>query len=288
MGVQVPSSAQIMKVTSKITKQQDGTIDLTITVPWAEIEQAKKDVLAEHVKDATMPGFRKGMAPADLVEKSLDSGHIKEDILRRVLPQAYSEAVKTAAINPIISPRIHVQAIEDAKDWIFIAQTCELPKIDLGDYKDEVQKVTAKGKILIPGKEKEAVSFDEIAKALLSSAKITVPKVILDQEVERLLAQTLDEIKRLGLTLDQYLASTGKNIEALKADYAKKAEADIKIEFILQQVANEQNIKVEESEIEEAVKAAKTDAERQNLNSNKYLVASIIRQQKTLDFLRNL
>lgn len=277
-----------MKVTSKLTKQQDGTIDLAITVPWAEIEQAKKDVLAEHVKEAEMPGFRKGMAPADLVEKSLDAGHIKEDILRRVLPQAYSEAVKTSAINPIISPRIHVQTIEDDKDWSFIAQTCEMPKIDLGDYKDEVQKVTAKGKILIPGKEKEAVSFDEIAKALLSSAKIIVPKVILDQEVERLLAQTLDEIKRLGLTLDQYLASTGKNIEALKADYAKKAEGDIKIEFILQQVANEQNIKVEESEIEEAIKAAKTDTERQNLNSNKYLVASIIRQQKTLDFLRNL
>lgn len=277
-----------MKITSQIKRQEDGTIELTVTVAWAEIAQAKKDVISEHAKESDIAGFRKGMAPIDLVEKNLDKGHVKEDILRKILPTAYAEAVKSNAINPIISPRIHVQKIEDTKDWEFIAQTCEMPKIDLGNYKDEVQKITAKGKIVIPGKEKQTVSFEEIAKALLSSVKLTIPKVILEQEVERLLAQTLDEIKRLGLTLDQYLASTGKNIEALRADYAIKAESDVKIEFILGQIANEQNIKVEEIEIEEAIKAAKTEEERKNLSNNKYLVASIIRQQKTLDFLRNL
>jgi len=277
-----------MKITSQIKKQEDGTIELTVTVPWSAIVEAKKEVINEHVKEAELPGFRKGMAPLEKVEQSLDKAHIKEDILRKILPGAYAEAVKTNALNPIISPKIHVQKIDDDKDWEFIAQTCEMPKIDLGNYKEGVQNVTAKSKIVVPGKENQAVSFDEIAKALLESVKLIVPKVILDQEVERLLAQTLDEIKRLGLTLDQYLASSGKTIEALRADYAKKAESDVKIEFILGQIANEQNIKVEESEIEEAIKAAKTEEERKSLTNNKYLVASIIRQQKTLDYLRNL
>ncbi|OGH02522.1 MAG: hypothetical protein A2798_02690 [Candidatus Levybacteria bacterium RIFCSPHIGHO2_01_FULL_37_17] len=277
-----------MKTTSQIKREQDGTIELTIVVPWLGIKQTKDEVIADHAKEADLAGFRKGMAPLDLVEKSLDKGHIREDILRKILPAAYADAVKTNAINPIVSPRVRVQKIEDEKDWEIVALTCEMPKIELGNYKEEVEKVTAKSKILIPGKERETVSFDEISKALLESVRLTVPKVILEQETERLLAQTLDEIKRLGLTLDQYLASTGKNIEALKADYAKKAESDIKIEFTLQQIASEQNIKVEESEIEEAIKAAKTDEERKNLTNNKYLVASIIRQQKTLDFLRNL
>ncbi len=277
-----------MQATSVIKRQDDGTIELTVGVPWAEVVKAKNEVIAEHAKEADLPGFRKGMAPIDLVEKSLDAGHIKEDILRKVLPQAYAEAVKTNALNPIISPRIHVSKIEDSGDWEFIAQTCEMPKITLGGYKDEVKKVTAKGKIVVPGKENQTVSFDEIAKSLLDSVKLTVPKVIIDQEVERLLAQTLDEVKRLGLTLDQYLSSSGKTIEALRQDYATKAEYDVKIEFILQQIANEENIKVEEKEIEEAINASKTEEERKSLTNNKYLVASIIRQQKTLDFLRNL
>lgn len=277
-----------MKITSAINRREDGTIELTVGVPWAEIVKAKEEVIHDHAKEADIAGFRKGMAPLEMVEKSLDKAHVREDILRKILPQAYGEAVKASAINPIISPRISVIKIDDDKDWEFLAQTCEMPKIVLGIYKEEIKKVTAKSKIIVPGKEKQTVSFEEISKALLDNTKFTVPKVILDQEVERLLAQTLDEIKRLGLTLDQYLASTGKTIDNLKEDYAKKAEADIKIEFILQQISNEENIKVEEKEIEEAIMAAKTEEEKKNLTNNKYLVASIIRQQKTLDFLRNL
>ena len=43
-----------------------------------------------------------------------------------------------------------------------------------------------------------------------------------------------------------------------------------------------------EKEVEEAINQAKTEAEKQNLEGNRYLLASIIRQQKTLDFIRNL
>jgi len=39
----------------------------------------------------------------------------------------------------------------------------------------------------------------------------------------------LDEVKKLGLTLDQYLASTGRNTEQLRAEYQTKAETDIKL-----------------------------------------------------------
>ena len=45
---------------------------------------------------------------------------------------------------------------------------------------------------------------------------------------------------------------------------------------------------VEEKEIAEAIQAAKNDEEKKNLESNRYLLASILRQQKTLDFLKNL
>lgn len=290
VGVQVPSSAldKYMDIKTEIKKLEDGTIDINVVLPWSVVKKAKDEVIDEHVKDATLPGFRKGKAPRDIVEKSLDGGHIKEDVLRKLLPEAYAKAVNDLKIKPIISPKIHVQKIDDELDWEFTAQTCEMPTIDLGNYKEEVKKITAKAKIVVPGKESAPVSFEEITRALLESSKITIPAVIIDQEVEKLLAQTLDEIKRLGLTLDQYLASTGKNIDALRDGYKVKAETDVKLEFILQEIARSENITVEDKEIEDALNTAKTPAERQNLEQNKYLLASIIRQQKTLDFLKNL
>ena len=277
-----------MNITSALKRQDDGTIDITVTIPWSLIEKTKEEIIEEHVKETTTPGFRKGKVPKKIVEQNLSQDHLREDILRKLLPLAYSEAVKEQKITPIISPRVHVQKLEDGKDWQFSAQTCEMPDINLGNYKDEVKKITAKTKIVVPGNKTPQVSFEEITKALLQTATFTIPKVILDQEVEKLLSQTLDEIKKLGLSLEQYLASTKRTTESLRQEYAKKAEGDVKLEFILSEIAKQENIQVEDKEIEEAIAAAKTETEKQNLSQNRYLLASIIRQQKTLDFIRNL
>ena len=166
--------------------------------------------------------------------------------------------------------------------------TCEAPIIKLGKYKENIQKITAKSKIIIPGKEPVPVKFEDIVKALLDNITAEIPGILVDNETDRLLSQTLEDVKKLGLTLDQYLSSTGKNPQILREEYRKKAENDIKLEFTLLKIAEEEKIVVEEKEIEEAIKASKSDDERKNLEANRYLLASILRQQKTLDFLKNL
>jgi len=271
-----------------IKREEDGTIMLTVTIPTSEIKKTEVVIIDEYVKNAELPGFRKGKAPKKVVEKNLDKEKIKEEILRKLLPQYYITAVTENKINPIMNPKIHVHKLEDDKDWEFEATTCEAPEVDLNGYKESVKKITAKAKIIIPGKEQTQVNFDDVVKELLDSVKIKIPKIILEQEVDRLLAQTLEEIKKLGLSLEQYLGSTGKTAADLRAEYEKKAEGDVKLEFALQKIAQTEKITVEEKEIDEAINQAKTDAEKQNLMSNRYLLASILRQQKTLDFLRNL
>ncbi len=273
---------------SAIQKHEDGTIELTVTIPANLVAKTREEVVKEHVKEATLPGFRKGMAPQDLVEKSLDPDHLREDILRKLLPETYVEAVEQNKIHPVLNPKINVEKLEDGKDWIYKALTAEAPVVTLKNYKDAVKKITASSKIAIPGKEPQPVSFETISKELFDNAEVKIPNIIIEQEVDRLLSQTLDEVKRLGLTLDQYLASTGRNTEGLRAEYAKKAETDIKLEFILAKIAEEEKIGVDEKEIDEAINQAKNEQEKQNLASNRYLLANIIRQQKTLDFLKNL
>lgn len=273
---------------STINKQEDGTIELTVTLPWETVKKTKEEVVEDYIKNAELPGFRKGKAPKKLVEGKINKEKVKEDTLRKLLPQGYVSALTEHDIKPIIHPKISVQEMEDEKDWVFTATTTEAPKVELNDYKENIKKLTAKSKIVVPGKEQQTIPFDQIVKELLDSVEVKVPKVMVDTEVERLLAQSLDEIKRLGLTLEQYLSSTGKTAENLRDEYAKKAETDLKLEFALQRIAEEENIKVEEKEIDEAINQAKTESEKQNLQQNRYLLASILRQQKTLDFLKNL
>ncbi|MEK7186045.1 MAG: trigger factor [Patescibacteria group bacterium] len=273
---------------STITREDDGTIILNISIPQTLIKKTTAEIVDQTVKSANVPGFRKGKAPKKIVSERIDKEKIKEEVLKKLLPESYANAVKKHDIKPIINPRIHVEELADDKDWKFTASVCEAPRIDLNGYKENIKKITAKSKIIIPGKEKQEPSLDEIIGELQKSVKVNISKIIVEQEVERLLAQMLDEIKRLGLTLDQYLASTKKTVEDLKKDFEEKATRDISLEFTLQKIAEEEKVTVEETEIQEAINKAKDEAEKKNLETNRYLLASIIRQQKTLDFLKNL
>jgi FKBP-type peptidyl-prolyl cis-trans isomerase (trigger factor) len=271
-----------------VEKQENGTIKITISLPQEAVTKARKEVVAALAQQANLPGFRKGKAPAGMVEGNLNEDVVREEILKKLIPQAYSTAVQEANLKPIMNPKLHVEKIDEKEDWVFHAFTCEFPEISLGKYKDSVAKVTAKSKIVIPGKETQKPTRDEIMKAVLENVKVQVPAILIEQEADRLIAQLLDDIKKLGLSLDQYLASTKRTPEDLRAEYAKRAENDITIEFVLQKIAEVEKITVEPKEVDEAIQKAQNPAEKQNLEANKYLLASILRQQKTLDFITSL
>lgn len=273
---------------SILERTENGTIEIKITIPWAIVKKEWDLVVSETIKNSQLPGFRKGKAPEKLVKDTLDQAKVKDEVLRKLLPNSYAEAVNENNLHPIVDPSIHLEGeLLEGQDWKFHALTAESPKVDLGNYKDEIKKITAKSKIVVPGKEREEPRFDEIVSALLNSSKVIVPRVIIEREADRLLAQTLDEIKRLGMNLDQYLSSTNKTAEDLRAEYSKKAESDLKLEFVLQEVAKTEKITVNDEEINKTIEAAKPE-ERDSLSSNKYLLASIMRQQKTLDYLKSL
>lgn len=280
---------------STIERLEDGSIKFVVTIPKDDVAKAQEEVLQGVQSNAKIAGFRKGKAPKKLVAENVDTSALREDVLRKLLPNAYLSAVQEHKVNPIMNPKIHIEKIEDGQDWTIEAITCETPKLTLGKYKDKVKNVTAKSKIALPGKdlpagrqEPSVPNFDDVMKEVLSEVKVTLPKILVEQEVDRLLSQTLQEIKKLGLTLDQYLSSTGKNPQQLRDDYAQKATTDITVELTLQEIANSENISVSEQEIDEAIQKAKDPVEKQHLEGNRYLLSSILRQQKTLDFLRNL
>ena len=271
-----------------IEKKPDGTIEIKISLKWTLVKKERDLVIEEMSKTIDLPGFRKGKAPKKLVEEKLNKAKINDEIIRKLLPVAYSEIIKENNLRPIIDPQIHIDGeLEEGKDWLFHAITCEMPEVDLNGYKAEIKKVTAKSKIIMPGKEPEAPKFDDIVQAVMNSTTVEIPDILVQKEADRLLSQMLDEIKKLGMTLDQYLSSVNKKPEDLRAEYAQKAKGDLKLEFIMQKIAETEKITVDEAEIQKTIDNAKPE-EKASFEENRYLLASIIRQQKTLDFLKSL
>jgi FKBP-type peptidyl-prolyl cis-trans isomerase (trigger factor) len=272
----------------EVTREKDGTIKFTITIPWSTAEKAREKVLDQMSKEVTLPGFRKGAAPKNLAMAKLSKEKVNEETLKSIIPDSYIEAVKKEKILPIVNPRIHVEAFEEGTDVVFSAETTEEPKVTLSEYKDAVKKITAKSKIALPGKEETKPNMNEVIEAVLKSSDITVSHILVEQEVNRLLAQHLDELKTLGLTLEQYLASRGKTAEQLREEYDKKALDDIKLEFTLRKIADKEKITIEQKDIDEALATIKDPEQKKSLLSNPYFLTSILRQQKTLDFLSKI
>lgn len=273
----------------QITKQDDGTLVLKITVPFAEVEKHREKVVGELIKNVTAPGFRKGQVPRKIAEEKLSKHIVQEETLKAVVPDAYNKAIQSEKLQPIISPKLHIEVFEEGTDLVFEAVTALEPEVKLGDYKKAVKDVTAKSKIVKPGqKESEKPNVDDVLTAALEKAEVTVPKILIEEETNRLLSQLVEELQRLGMNLDQYMATRGQNAEEMRKGYEAKAERDLKLEFLLKKIADTENITVEKNDIEATLSRFQDPKNKEEIAKNPYFLAALIRQQKTIDYLMAL
>ena len=91
-------------------------------------------------------------------------------------------------------------------------------------------------------------------------------------------------IEKLGLTLESYLASIGKNVETMRADYQNESEKTLKLELILNEIADQEKVKVKEEDINKAMAEIKAaDNPRQRA-----AVRSLLRKRAILTLLAGL
>lgn len=283
---------------SILARSDTGEIQITITIPRSEIQKAYAEALNETVAKTELPGFRKGKAPQNLVEEKTDKSKIYEQVLQKIIPQAYIEAIKEHQLKPILSPKVELLKVKEGEDWEIRATTCERPIVELGDYKEAVRKELAPSKIWTPGGEKaqkttententEDEKTQKVIPILLRVAKVDLPQILVEDELNRTLSNLISQTEKLGLTIDQYLNSIGKTVEQLRDEYRHKVENNLKLEIILDTVGAREKIEVTEEEIEALISAAGDETVKKDLNNslNRSYLRTILTRRKALDFL---
>jgi len=286
-------------MTSAMHTTDDGTIELTITIPWLDIQKTYEAVVTETASNVEVAGFRKGKAPKAMVEENVDKTKVYEETIKRLVPKSYTDAVSEHKISPIMMPQIELKDAQEGKDWVILAKTCERPSITLEDYKKAIQdlKASKTQKIFVPGKDLPAQAgipndekpkgptVDEVLDALLGSVEAKLPEILLEHEVTHQLSQLVDQTKKLGLTVEQYLSSTGKTADSIRTEYRTQATKNLSLEFALEAIAEKESVAVGQDEVAKLIASAKTDEERKNLENQRYYLTSLLRRQKTVDLL---
>ncbi len=280
-----------------LNKLPDNSAEILVKVPWEEVEKEYQKALEELQKEATLPGFRKGKAPKAQVEKSIGKEKIYQEVIEQLIPRLYQEALTSQKINPIISPKVELIAAQEGKDWEIKFTTAEKPTVSLGNYQEEIKKINTKGKIWTPESEEkknpeekekeEREKLDQIIETILKASQVTLPAILLENDVNQKLAGLIEKTEKLGLTLEQYLASLGKTAAEIRREYEEESRRNWQLELVLAKIADEEKITVSDEEINQFI--AKTpQSDQKALEQQRYLIAAMLRQQKTLNFLKNL
>ena len=118
-----------MKVTRE--KTENSQAFLSIEMESTEVEESLKKSYNRLVKKANIPGFRKGKAPREILERYIGKESLLEDALNILIPQAYEKAIAEQQIEAIARPSIEVAQTDPV---VFKAIVPLKPAIKLGDY----------------------------------------------------------------------------------------------------------------------------------------------------------
>lgn len=128
---------------SKVEKTEKANeVKVEITVEAGKFDEAIKKVYFKSAKYFNIPGFRKGKAPMQIVEKYYGKEIFYEDAFNEVAQEALEEAITKNELEVVSRPDIEVTQIEKGKDLIFVAIMQTKPEVKLGKYKGiEIKKI---------------------------------------------------------------------------------------------------------------------------------------------------
>ncbi len=283
---------------SALNRQPDGALELTITIPKKRVTIAYGQALTKLVKETTIKGFRKGKAPKKKVEEQHGKTKVYEETLKTLVTEVYLEAIKEQGIKPIINPQVSVISLEEGKDWQIKATTCELPQVKLGNYKAEIKKTLAGDKIWVPGKDekekkdekKESERLNKVFQTLLKNVKLQIPEILIQEEINRMLARLVDQTGRLGITVEQYLTSINKTSDQIKEEYRRQSEESLRLELVLSAIAAAEKIEVTDAEVQMMIDAAPDEKTKQAMATpaQKAYLKQLLRKRKVIDNLGKL
>src|SRR3989344_421011 len=222
--------------TYKRTNLKNQTVRLSVVVNKDEVQKGYDSELKELSKSVKVEGFRPGKAPLELAKKQIKPEKVYDHLIQHLLSDIYAEIVKKEALKPIIAPKIELKKAKPGEDWEFELIVALEPIVKLPDYKKIIEEIQAKHKkdeLWVPGKdtskpsEKELAErkqhlLNEILDELVKKTTLEISDLIVEHEVQHRLTKLVDDVQKIGLTVDAYLSSKNLTKETIQQQFRKE------------------------------------------------------------------
>ena len=119
----------------QIEKLEGNMAKLTIEASAEDFEAAVEKAYQKNKNKMSIPGFRKGKVPRQMIEKMYGKEVFFEEAANYVIPTAYAKAVDECTEEIVSQPKIEVVQAEAGKPFVFTAEVALKPEVELGKYK---------------------------------------------------------------------------------------------------------------------------------------------------------
>ncbi|MGN8799420.1 trigger factor [Candidatus Merdisoma sp. HCP28S3_D10] len=125
----------------QVEKLEKNMAKLTVEVAAEEVETALQNAYLKNRKQISVPGFRKGKVPRQMIEKMYGPEVFYDDAANALIQKAYPQAADECELEIVSRPTVDIVQLEKGKSFIFTAEVAVKPEVTLGQYKGiEVEK----------------------------------------------------------------------------------------------------------------------------------------------------
>ena len=135
-----------IKFNATIKKLEKSEIEVTVTIPTEELENATERAYKKLSKHVKVPGFRSGNAPKDTIMAKIGPA-LYEEVLNELLPTATLAALEKEGLTPIDQIQYNVEKFVPEDELVYKATFPVYPEVEIGNLskikvKKEEVKVT--------------------------------------------------------------------------------------------------------------------------------------------------
>lgn len=129
----------------QVERLEHNMAKFTIEVPAEEVEKALQAAYLKERGKISLPGFRKGRVPRQMIEKMYGPEVFYDEAANRMISEAYAKAYDECELELVSQPKIEITQLEKGKEFIFTAEVAVKPEVKLGEYKGlKVDKVSTR------------------------------------------------------------------------------------------------------------------------------------------------